>query len=482
MTPYAVGLADIDPASDLSDTPGEPLASEGADGAVPYPSTLSADPWVTAHPRSNTGGGGSLSSAAAVRRFPASSEAYETSVSEEYGGGFSRDGADEMPLDEGRVETVLVSYKDQLAGFLLKHKLWSITTSLSSEAITRRYADFPVLLAHFTARYPFRVLPALPPKRLLGGKYLGGVAVDDAAFLEERRRGLERFLRAALAHPVLRKDEFLRVFLTERAELSVLRSTSSISSTGEEGNLSPLSPAQLSSIPNDLEATLSQLRAALPKLITHWDKIVSALRQTLAKRESIALDYALLKGTCEGAVAAERSGWSDERGESGRGAERGIETLSWGDYLAKDAALINEGNTRCREGPLEGLLRVCPSSLSVPRADPNQHLALYKALHALFVRHAVLSSDAVEKLRTRTKNTSVKVCLYSSSVPLTHLIRFRQFAHPPHHPTRPRSSLRWLAPSRQTRLRFSPSSNVGSTSAMSFLSRSRGSLERRARR
>lgn len=44
-------------------------------------------------------------------------------------------------------------------------------------SVTRRYSEFVYLMSVLEARFPLRLLPALPPKRLgLNGRYL---AVDD---------------------------------------------------------------------------------------------------------------------------------------------------------------------------------------------------------------------------------------------------------------------------------------------------------------
>lgn len=53
-------------------------------------------------------------------------------------------------------------------------------------------------------KYSSRIIPRLPPKQLM---------LD--AFLEDRRLGLQRWLRLMSQHPVMSNDEMLRVFLTD---------------------------------------------------------------------------------------------------------------------------------------------------------------------------------------------------------------------------------------------------------------------------
>jgi hypothetical protein len=84
-----------------------------------------------------------------------------------------------------------------------------ITQKSSTE---RRYSDFVWLLDCLIRRYPFRLLPSLPPKAV---QYQGHFIGQDEGFLERRKRGLERFLNSLVNHPVLSKDAILLKFLNE---------------------------------------------------------------------------------------------------------------------------------------------------------------------------------------------------------------------------------------------------------------------------
>ena len=72
--------------------------------------------------------------------------------------------------------------------------------------MVRRYSDFVWLAETLAKRYPFRLIPPLPPKKL--------GASSDEQFMEERRRGLLRFINFIGHHPVLRNDETVIDFLT----------------------------------------------------------------------------------------------------------------------------------------------------------------------------------------------------------------------------------------------------------------------------
>lgn len=79
-----------------------------------------------------------------------------------------------------------------------------ITSDKHKSTIYRRYNDFVHLHSLLIARAPFRIIPRLPPKQLM---------LD--SLLEERRRGLQRWLRLIGQHPILGNDPLLEHFLID---------------------------------------------------------------------------------------------------------------------------------------------------------------------------------------------------------------------------------------------------------------------------
>ncbi|XP_005883438.1 PREDICTED: sorting nexin-8 [Myotis brandtii] len=71
-------------------------------------------------------------------------------------------------------------------------------------SVYRRYNDFVVFHALLLQKFPYRMVPALPPKRMLGA---------DREFIEARRRALKRFINLVARHPPFSEDEVLRLFL-----------------------------------------------------------------------------------------------------------------------------------------------------------------------------------------------------------------------------------------------------------------------------
>lgn len=112
----------------------------------------------------------------------------------------------------GIEETVLVTLMPGKEGvFMFQHHNYEVSSQRRGSKVIRRYSDFVWLLDCLQKRYPFRVLPLLPPKRVgVNGNHLS----NDGSFIEKRRRGLARFLNALVRHPILNQEQLVIMFLT----------------------------------------------------------------------------------------------------------------------------------------------------------------------------------------------------------------------------------------------------------------------------
>lgn len=109
-------------------------------------------------------------------------------------------------------EKILVSLMPEKEGlFMFQHHNYEVVSHRRGSKVIRRYSDFVWLLDCLHKRYPFRVLPLLPPKRIaVNGNHMS----NDGGFIEKRRRGLARFLNALTRHPVLSQEQLVVMFLT----------------------------------------------------------------------------------------------------------------------------------------------------------------------------------------------------------------------------------------------------------------------------
>lgn len=114
---------------------------------------------------------------------------------------------------------------DRLSSFVLFQRI--------NSSVRRRFKEFEVFYELLVSRFPYRLVPKLPNKKI-GGTLLSkwwskrlrtpialllSKAINDAVFTEQRRQDLRRFLLLILRHPVLGKDECVAFFLTAAGQV-----------------------------------------------------------------------------------------------------------------------------------------------------------------------------------------------------------------------------------------------------------------------
>nr|DBA19456.1 TPA: hypothetical protein GDO54_015292 [Pyxicephalus adspersus] len=66
-------------------------------------------------------------------------------------------------------DTVQVELIPEKKGLFLKHVEYEVSSQFFKSSVYRRYNDFVVFQEMLLQKYPYRMVPALPPKRMLGG-------------------------------------------------------------------------------------------------------------------------------------------------------------------------------------------------------------------------------------------------------------------------------------------------------------------------
>ncbi|KAG2338630.1 hypothetical protein BDR05DRAFT_893252 [Suillus weaverae] len=230
----------------------------------PYPTYRQAtlDPWNV--PRFGSNGGGS--------DFAAPRSA--TTIN---GGAASSLAGSGLPVEWWKVqETVDVTIQGQQGFILNRYTVYEIITEHGTP-VHRRYSEFAFLWDCLVRRYPFRLLPALPPKRVQ----------PDAAFIEQRRKGLARFLNAVINHPVIKEDGLLATFLSEPSFENWRKHTTV--SLEEESASKRVDRIEEITVPSDLEDKLAFVRGKISPLIEQWQRICVLAERIIKRRESAAV-------------------------------------------------------------------------------------------------------------------------------------------------------------------------------------------------
>ena len=193
------------------------------------PSSNAGQQSVSSAGQTQPGGWGGYFDGSGAGAGPGFNQAGQDSGASPFGaGGLSSDGPGRQPEHNplappparvsnarssvGVEEKILVALMPEKEGvFMFQHHNYEVTSHRRGSKVIRRYSDFVWLLDCLHKRYPFRVLPLLPPKRVaVNGNHLS----NDGSFIEKRRRGLARFLNALVRHPVLSQEQLVVMFLT----------------------------------------------------------------------------------------------------------------------------------------------------------------------------------------------------------------------------------------------------------------------------
>ncbi|KAF9927978.1 Sorting nexin mvp1 [Linnemannia zychae] len=181
------------------------------------------------------------------------------------------------------LDVIRISFAPEKEGvFLFKHVNYIVESKNRQTTVIRRYSDFWWLLEVLAKRFPFRILPNLPPKR---------IGIADEAFLERRLRGLTRFMNALVRHPVLRSDPLVVSFLTEPVELAIWRKDIVISTEDEFTTRLPTASSLAKQIPMTLDTEVEAVKRRLPASIEYYRTMVATLDRIQKRSEANAADY-----------------------------------------------------------------------------------------------------------------------------------------------------------------------------------------------
>ena len=70
------------------------------------------------------------------------------------------------------LDTVKVELVPEKKGLIMKHVVYEVTSEKYKTTVLRRYNDFLALHELVLQRFPYRILPKLPPKKIGGKLYI----------------------------------------------------------------------------------------------------------------------------------------------------------------------------------------------------------------------------------------------------------------------------------------------------------------------
>ncbi|KAH9230388.1 hypothetical protein K456DRAFT_1727444 [Colletotrichum gloeosporioides 23] len=285
-------------------------------------------------------------------------------------------------------ESIIVTLMPEKEGlFMFQHHNYEVSSIRRGSKVIRRYSDFVWLLDCLHKRYPFRVLPLLPPKRVaVNGNHLS----NDGAFIEKRRRGLARFLNALVRHPVLSQEQLIIMFLTVPTELSVWRKQATISVQDEfQGRVLP--PGLEDSLPPTLEALFDKTRSGIRRSAELYINVCNIMDRLVKRTEGVAADHARIALSLASLTETSADTYATDTNEVPL-LNDGLNSMSR--HLRTCQTLMEDESKAWDEGVLEDLKRQRDALVSV---------------RELFDRRERLDKDNIPYLERRIQTNETKL-------------------------------------------------------------------------
>lgn len=271
--------------------------------------------------------------------------------------------------------------------FMFQHHNYEVGSSRRGSKVIRRYSDFVWLLDCLHKRYPFRVLPLLPPKRVaVNGNHLS----NDGAFIEKRRRGLQRFLNAIFRHPVLSQEQLVIMFLTVPTELSVWRKQANLSVQDEFAGRA-LPPGLEDSLSPQLEELFQQSRNGIRRSAELYITVCNIMDRLVKRSEGIAADHARIAVALASLTETTTDTYASDTNEVPL-LNDGLVAMSR--HLRTSQTLMEDESRAWDEGVLEDLKRQRDALVSV---------------RDLFDRRDRLDKDNIPFLERRIQSNETKL-------------------------------------------------------------------------
>ncbi|XP_040845900.1 sorting nexin-8 [Ochotona curzoniae] len=178
-------------------------------------------------------------------------------------------------------DSVQVELIPEKKGLFLKHVEYEVSSQRFKSSVYRRYNDFVVFHDMLLHKFPYRMVPALPPKRMLGA---------DREFIEERRRALKRFLNLVARHPPLCEDVLLKLFLSFSGPDVQSQLRGSAQCLGDEFLSCELAARAKDFLPADIHAQFAISRELIRNIYNSFHKLRDRAERMAARAVDNAAD------------------------------------------------------------------------------------------------------------------------------------------------------------------------------------------------
>ncbi|XP_054877516.1 sorting nexin-8a [Poeciliopsis prolifica] len=167
-------------------------------------------------------------------------------------------------------DTIQMQLIPEKKGLFLKHVEYQVTSQRYKISVYRRYSDFDVFHEVLLQKFAYRVVPALPPKRMLKGVL---TSMSEREFIEGRRRALMRFLNLVARHPLFSEDELVKTFLTYSGSDVQTKLRDTCKKTGDEFMTNRIATQAKEYLPADIQAQFSTSRELIKNIHNSFQRL-----------------------------------------------------------------------------------------------------------------------------------------------------------------------------------------------------------------
>ncbi|XP_065826548.1 sorting nexin-8-like [Oscarella lobularis] len=214
------------------------------------------------------------------------------------------------------MDTLYLSVIPGKKGLIVKHVEFTLDSQLHGTSVHRRYSDFEVLHELLMARFPYRLVPRLPPKKMNPSR----------SFIEARRRALQRYINLVCRHPVLSDDDAVNFFVVFSGSDFQHKLKDKFRSIPDEFVTSPNGPRAKELAPLDMHAGMSGIREQIRQMQSSVTQLREVARRIVERSEAMSQDMRTFQQELSSisSESAPSTAWSRGSEESWGRVKRGL--------------------------------------------------------------------------------------------------------------------------------------------------------------
>ncbi|XP_076808812.1 sorting nexin-8-like [Clavelina lepadiformis] len=180
------------------------------------------------------------------------------------------------------LDTVQVTIVPEKKGIFLKHVEYEITSQHHQCTVKRRYNDFVAFHELLQQIFPYRIIPRLPPKKVLMS--------SDKEFIETRRKALRRFLNIVSRHPAMNDSQALKFFLTYSGHEVVHKIKEQFRGSADEYMKSPIATQAKDLVPPDTPTEFAASKEQMKQVTSHIQRLRDMATRISDRSKGNAMD------------------------------------------------------------------------------------------------------------------------------------------------------------------------------------------------